>query len=83
MEKKIEKDQQEQMLRHYLGEMIMDLNLRLIMGMDVKACMGEPLLWVDSITLTEIEYPPVPGRTSFRQKLKNQAASLWRRIKFW
>lgn len=83
MEKKIEKEQQEQMLRHYLGEMIVDLNLRLIMGMDVKACMSEPLLWVDSITLTEIEYPPVPDRTSFRQKLKDQAASLWRRIKFW
>lgn len=81
---KHEKEQElEQMLEDYFSEMIMDLNLRLLADMERETGMDEQILWVERITLTEVGYPDIPDRRSFRQKIKSNMAALWKRIKFW
>lgn len=84
----IEQKELEQMLESYFKDLVIDLNLRLLVDIDGEACMNEPLLWVEGITLTEVGYPAVQepaaaGEKSFRQRLAGRLSALWKHIKFW
>lgn len=54
---KKEKMELKNILNIYFQEMVIELNLRLLLETENNICIEEPLLWIDRILLSGVEYP--------------------------
>lgn len=82
MNRENQQQELEQLLQAYFQDLIIDLNLRMLADTDAAACICEPLLLVEAITVTAVAYPNIPQKESFRQNLGKKFKNFWKRITF-